>query len=487
VNRVYACSNDELLNRVLKDDWRYRGWVMSDWGGTHSTTDAVHGLDQESGDYFDEPNFYFGAPLKAAVLTGRIPLERLFDMDHRILRSMFAKGVIDHPPVIRPIDAATDAGVAQADEEQAAVLLKNAPAQLPLSKSVGSIAVIGMNADVGVLEGGGSSEVWPVGGPAAPLDSLAFPHPIIWDPSSPLNFIRAEAPGARVAFNDGSDIAAAAAAAKAAQVAVVFAYQWLAESIDAPNLSLPGSQDQLIAAVAAANPRTIVVLETGDPVKMPWLAAVGGVLEAWYPGQRGGAAIARILFGDVNPSGHLPITFPRSETQLPRPVLDGLANPNAFFDVNYNIEGADVGYKWFDLKHLTPLFPFGFGLSYTTFGYSNLQIGFSGDGQPALSFDDTNTGSREGMDVPQLYLRVPDGTGGVPKRLVGWQKVDLRPGETRRVTIAVDLRAIGVFDITASALRVPGGAFAAYLSSSAADADVRLTGTAELGSRLLAP
>jgi beta-glucosidase len=487
INHIYACSNNELLNVALKGLWGYPGWVLSDWGAVHATSDALAGLDQESGDYFDEPYFYFRAPLRAAIINDSIPLGRLYDMDHRILRSMFAKGLVDHPPVIRPIDALADANASQADAEQGAVLLKNAGGQLPLSRATTSIAVIGMHADVGVLEGGGSSEVWPVGGPAAPLDSLAFPHPVIWDPSSPLRNIALEAPHAHLQFNDGSSIAAAVQAAKSSSVAIVFAYQWLAESFDAANLSLPGDQDELIAAVAAANPHTVVVLETGDPVKMPWLSAVSGVLEAWYPGQRGGQAIARLLFGDVNPSGHLPITFPQSESQLPRPVLDGLANPNAFFDVNYNIEGADVGYKWFDRKHLTPLFPFGFGLSYTTFSYSNLQIAVGPSGNPVLSFDDTNTGSREGRDVAQLYLRVPDGQGGAPKRLVGWQKVDLLPGETRRVTIAADLRAVGIFDAASSALRVPGGAYPAYLGSSSDDRDVALTSSVTLPNRYLVP
>jgi beta-glucosidase len=421
------------------------------------------------------------------VLSGHVSLARLYDMDRRILRSMFADGLVDHPPVVRPIDAADDANVSQADEEQAAVLLKNAHGALPLSKGAPSIAVIGVHADVGVLEGGGSSEVWPVGGPAVPLDSLVFPHPVIWDPSSPLSFIRAEAPGARVDFNDGTNIAAAVQAARGASAAVVFAYQWLAESLDAPNLSLPGNQDQLIAAVAAANPHTIVVLETGDPVKMPWLDAAGAVLEAWYPGQHGGQAIARLLFGDVDPSGRLPITFPQSEAQLPRPVLDGLSDPSALFDVNYNIEGADVGYKWYDLKHLTPLFPFGFGLSYTTFSYTGLQISTTGAGDVALSFDDTNTGSRAGLDVPQLYVRLPDGQGNVVKHLVGFQKVALAPGQTQRVTIVADPRAAAVSDAASSGLRVAGGSYAALLSLSSADSDVKLQGTAVLAGRSLSP
>jgi beta-glucosidase len=486
INSVYACSNSYLLGTVLKGDWAYPGWVMSDWGAAHAATDALAGLDQESaGNTFGQ---HFGSSLAAAVASGQVPLTQLHDMDHRILRSMFAVGVVDNPPVIQPIPAAADASVAQADEEQAAVLLKNRAANgaavLPLSKSTGSIAVIGANAEDGVIEGSGSSQVTPVGGPAVTQDNLF--HSATWDPSPPLTFIKAEAPNARVTFASGLTVSTAVQAAQSSDVAIVFAYQFMIEGVDATDLSLPSGQDALIEAVAAANPNTIVVLETGGPVKMPWAGSVSGIFEAWFPGQRGGQAIARLLFGDVDPSGRLPITFPQSESQLPRPVIDGTANPTVPFDVNYNIEGADVGYKWFNLKNLTPLFPFGFGLSYTTFSQANLAIRTSG-GVPVISFDDTNTGSREGMDVAQCYMQLPDGQGNSVNRLVGWQKVDLLAGQAQHVTITADPRATATFDASTSSLRIVAGTYPVFLSSSAAAAGVELAGSVTLGGLVVGP
>ncbi len=486
VNSVYSCSNSYLLDTVLKGDWAYPGWVMSDWGAAHAATDALAGLDQESaGNTFGQ---HFGSSLAAAVTSGQVPLTRLHDMDQRILRSMFAVGVVDSPPVIQPIPAAADASVAQADEEQAAVLLKNSAvngsAVLPLSKSIGSIAVIGANAEDGVIEGAGSSQVTPVGGPAVTQDNLF--RNATWDPSPPLTYIEAEAPSAHVTFASGLTVSTAVAAAQSANVAIVFAYQFMTEGTDATDLSLPSGQDALIEAVAAANPNTIVVLETGGPVKMPWAGSVSGIFETWFPGQHGGQAIARLLFGDVDPSGRLPVTFPQAETQLPRPVLDGTANPTVPFDVNYNIEGADVGYKWFNLKNLAPLFPFGFGLTYTTFRQANLAIGTSA-GVPVISFDDTNTGAREGMDVAQCYVQLPDGQGNSVNRLVGWQKVDLLPGQTQHVTITADPRATATFDATTSTLRIVAGTYPVFLSSSAAAAGVELAGSVTLGGLVVGP
>lgn len=425
VNSVYACGNDILLNQILKGDWGFKGWVMSDWGAVHAVTDANGGLDQESGSFFDQPNGgpFFATKLEQAIHDGTVKPSRLPDMAHRILRSEFANGLFEHRVTnIVPIDAATDAAVAQADEQEGIVLLKNAHSTLPLSKNIGSVAIIGSNAANGVLEGGGSSEVWPVGGPAAPVDtSKSFPRPLIWNPSSPMAAMKQEAPNATFSYDTGADTSAAAAVAAKAQVAIVFVNQRLGESIDAASLSLPADlqtkvdQDALVQAVVRANPNTIVVVESGGPVLMPWLSQVKGVLEAWYPGSGGGAAIANVLFGDVNPSGHLPLTFPASERQLPRPALDVGTPTNRNFPIDYTVEGAAVGYKWFQKKNLTPLFPFGYGLSYTTFSYGELHA-TSGNALTA-TFTVTNTGARAGYAVPQLYLGL-QGRGEAPTRLV---------------------------------------------------------------------
>lgn len=306
---------------------------MSDWGAVHAADDALAGLDQESGQEFDR-EVYFAGPLEEALGAGRIPQARLDDMAHRILRSMFAVGLFDHPPQREAIDYAQDAPVAQKVAEEGIVLLKNGGDILPLSKRAARIAVIGGHADLGVLSGGGSSQVIPYSPdgrygfiPVGGEGMMATWADQVFDPDAPLAAIHAEAPKATVRFDTGRYPASAAALAKWADVAVVFATQWMMEGADAPDLSLPSGQDALIEAVAAANPHTVVVLETGDPVAMPWLDGVAGVLEAWYPGQRGGYAIASVLFGDVNPSGHLPVTFPKGIEQNPRPTLPGSDRP----------------------------------------------------------------------------------------------------------------------------------------------------------------
>jgi beta-glucosidase len=473
VNGAYACENDYLLNEVLKTDWGYKGYVMSDWGGTHSTAKAAKaGLDQESAYTFDKEPF-FGAPLKAALADGSVSGARLDDMARRITRSMFAHGLFDHPVVKKPIDFAAHAKITQADAEEAIVLLKNDGA-LPIARTARTIAVIGSHADVGVLSGGGSSQVFPVGGMAVKgLGPKGFPGPIVYHPNSPLKALQARNPGARITYDDGTDPAAAAKAAAGADVVLVFAHQWAAESQDY-SLTLADNQDTLIDAVGSANPRTVVVLETGGPVLMPWLPKVGAVVEAWFPGTNGGEAIARVLTGEVNPSGRLPVTFPAGADQLPRPVVDGdPAKPEAFFDVDYDIEGAAVGYKWFDQKGHAPLFAFGHGLSYSTFGYSDLKTAVAGD-RLTVSFTVTNTGKVAGKDVPQVYVGPKTGAGWeAPRRLAGFRKVDLAPGASTQVSVTVDPRLLATFDSKAKTWNIAAGAYEVSLGASSRDLPVK--------------
>jgi beta-glucosidase len=484
VNGDYSCENDFLLNQVLKRDWAWPGFVMSDWGAVHSTEKAaLAGLDQQSGEEFDSQVF-FAQPLKEAVEAGRVPLDRLNDMVTRILRSMFASGVVDDPP--KPggvIDYSAHAATAQAVAEQGFVLLRNRDGILPLTRDLRRIQVIGSHADKGVLSGGGSSQVIPVGGVAIPgLGPQNFPGPLVYDPSSPVKAIAAEAGGVRVDYDEGDDIPRAVDAAKGADAVVIFANQWAAEMFDLPDLALPDGQDRLIEAVAAANPRTVVVLETGGPVLMPWLPRTAAVIEAWYPGARGGEAIARTLFGEVNPSGRLPMTFPVDEGQLPRKIdsnpskdAGGRAQPA---DVEY-FEGAQVGYKWFDRKGLKPLFPFGYGLSYTAFDYAGLTAAASGSNL-TVSVDVKNTGARPGVDTPQFYLRRPD-DADFPVRLVGWSKVWLSPGETRRVTVTVDPRLLARFDEAADGWYIAPGRYTVEAGANASElplkTDVTLAGS----------
>ena len=472
-NRVfgtYACENDYLLNEVLKKDWGFKGYVMSDWGATHSTVQAANnGLDRQSGQEFDKSP-YFGGALEEAVKNGYVSEARLDDMATRIVRAMFAKGVVDNPVAQGgKIDFAKNGAVSRATAEEGIVLLKNDNRVLPLSKDVKTIAVIGGHADVGVLSGGGSSQVYPVGGNAVPgLEPKVWPGPVVYYPSSPLRHIQALAPNAKVVYDDGTDPARAARVAAQADVALVFATQWIGEANDATSLALPDNQDTLIDNVSGANPRTVVVLETGGPVAMPWVAKIPAVLEAWYPGTSGGEAIARVLFGAVNPSGHLPATFPVSEQQLPRPKLDGdPKQPEQRFTVDYTKEGAAIGYKWFDQKGLTPLFPFGHGLSYTTFSYSGLASQVK-DGRLHVRFKVTNTGNVAGKDVPQVYISPLAAKWEAPKRLAGWDKVALQPGESKEVDVVVEPRILGLFDEKSKTWRIAKGKYKLVLAEDAA-------------------
>ena len=473
VNGAYACENDYLLNQVLKRDWGYKGYVMSDWGAVHSTIPAaLAGLDQQSGWPFDQSPYFNGA-LKEAVENGHVPPARLDDMAYRIVRAMMANGLTEHPVRVEPenIDYARHAEISQAVAEEGIVLLKNRNGVLPLTGRQQTIAVIGGHADAGVLSGGGSSQVYPVGGSPVPNEGpAAFPGPIIYAPSSPLAALAARLQ-AKLVYHDGKDAAAAARLAATSDLAIVFATQWTAESIDQPDLSLPGRQDDLIAAVAAAGKSTVVVLETGSPVTMPWLANVDAVVQAWYPGSRGGDAIARVLTGEVDASGRLPATFPLSVAQLPRPVVDGVGLPeDARFATDYNIEGAAVGYKWFDKHGHKPLFAFGHGLSYTSFSYSALKAQAQA-GRVAVSFKVTNTGQRAGKAVPQVYVSKKGSGWEAPKRLGGWDKLTLAAGAAGETRIEIDPRTLAVFDSARGRWKIAAGEYEVILAE-AADAPV---------------
>ncbi|MGD0722155.1 MAG: glycoside hydrolase family 3 C-terminal domain-containing protein [Roseiarcus sp.] len=467
VDGAYSCENAWLLDWVLKRDWRYPGFVMSDWGAVHSTVRSVlAGLDQESGEQLDTANF-LGVPLAQALAAGAVPEARLDDMARRILGAIFASGLYDSPPRPAPVDVAASDRTALAIAREGIVLLKN-DAVLPLAADAGRLAVIGAHADRGVLSGGGSSQVVPRGGVAATEPSRDGDGALVFDPSSPLEAIRRQFPRARVAYDDGRDRARAARLAAGAATAIVFVDQWMTETRDARDLALPDAQDELVAAVARANSRTIVVLETGGPVLMPWLGRVAAVLEAWYPGQKGGEAIAEILSGAVDPSGRLPVTFPRDAGQLahPGPFGDPKAAPlgpvgrgghyGAIFAADYD-EGAMVGYKWFAGNGERPLFPFGFGLSYANFSLRDLAVEVRGNSVRA-SVTVRNAGSRAAAAIPQVY--VSGGAGAdVPLRLAGWRRIALRPGEERRATVSIDPRLLARFDEAADLWAIAGGAY----------------------------
>ncbi|MDF7775638.1 glycoside hydrolase family 3 C-terminal domain-containing protein [Sphingomonas sp. AOB5] len=472
VNGTHACENKWLLTDVLRRDWGWQGYVMSDWGATHSTASAANaGLDQDSGWPFDkEP--YFGKLLAEAVAKGDVPMARLDEMAHRILRAMFAHGLFEHPVTDAPIDLPSDmlaahGEITRVDAEEGAVLLRNEGELLPLSPMVRTIAVIGGHADKGVLAGGGSSLVYPVGGNAVPgIAPTSWPGPVMYYPNPPLDAIRRLAPHATVTFIDGKDPVAAAKLAADSDVAIVFATQWAGEAFDV-SLTLADNQDGLISAVAAANRKTVVVLETGGPVLTPWAGNVGAILAAWYPGTRGGDAIANLLFGKTNPSGHLPVTFPRSLDQLAKPSA-----PNRG-DTVYS-EGATVGYKWYDAKGLEPQFPFGHGLSYTSFLLDGLTARVR-DGTIEASFVVTNTGAYPGADVAQVYVA---GKGWeAPKRLGGFARVNLAAGGAERSTITVDPRLLATWDSASHSWKIAAGSYEVMLGASSRDIRQRVTVT----------
>lgn len=434
VGGLYSCEQPFLLTQVLRDEWGFAGYVLSDWGAAHSTAAAANaGLDQESGLGLQRADWFSAEKLRAALEGGEIEQAQIDRMVSRVLHAMFEHGLVDDPVVEgESIDFAAHRAISRQGAEAGIVLLRNEGDLLPLAGAK-RIAVIGGHADKGVLSGGGSSQVYPDGTNAVPgIAPTSWPGPVVYYPSSPLEELRKLMPNAQIDFADGSDPAAAARLAASADIAIVFGTQWASESIDVP-LSLGEGQDALIATVAEANPQTVVVLQTGGPVLMPWAEQVAAIVEAWYPGRAGGEAIARVLIGAVNPSGHLPATFPHALDQLPHPgeLRRG--------DLTYE-EGAAVGYKWFDGKGHAPLFAFGHGLSYTSFAHDHLAVAREGDGLVAM-VEVTNTGSRAGADVVQIYV---SGRGWeAPRRLGGFAKVFLQPGERRTVEIPVDPRLLG--------------------------------------------
>jgi beta-glucosidase len=468
-NAVYACENDFLLNKVLKKDWGYKGWVMSDWGAVHSTANAMNaGLDQQSGWIFDTEPFFAPDRMKMALAEGSITQSRIDDAVRRQLRSMFAKGVIDHPVRVKPINFAAHAKVTQADAEESLVLLKNEQSLLPLGRNAKSVLIIGGHADKGVMAGGGSSTVFPVGGNAVPeLGPQTWPGPIVFHPSAPFAAIQKRLPLARLAYDDGSDPERAAKLAADADLVILFATQWATEDRDV-SLTLVDGQDALIAKVAKANKQMVLVIESGGPVLMPWIDQVPAVLEAWFPGTSGGEAIARVLFGEVDASGRLPVTFPQSLDQLPRPTLDGVGKQRfEAFDINYE-EGAAIGYKWFDRQDLKPLFPFGFGLSYSRFAFSKLAAKPSGLGL-SVQFSVRNIGHRAGKAVAQIYASPTEGGWEAPKRLVGFQKLALERNREKSASLTIDPRLLATFDSTTHEWRIAAGNYRIMLNRSASE------------------
>jgi beta-glucosidase len=466
INGAYASGNNHLLNDVLKGAWGYRGYVMSDWGAVPEWDYALKGLDQESGIQMDKMiwgNEAFTDRLQAAYDQGTLPRERLSEMVRRILRSLFAVGADGWGPAPE-VDMARHNEIALETARQGIVLLKN-DGVLPLKSGKElKIAVIGGHAQEGVVSGTGSGAVMPETGFAAVIKiggpgTLGASRNLYLMPPSPQAELGKLLPEAHIDFDPGQTPAEAALLAKRSDVVIAFGIRSEGESFDLADLSLPWGQDAVIDAVAAANPNTIVVLETGNPTSMPWRDKVNAIVQAWYPGQAGAQAIAEILTGKVNPSGRLPITFPESLDQHPRPELPGMGTPwGTPTTIEYD-EGAEIGYRWFAKTGAKPMYAFGHGLSYTSFEYGDLAV--EGGETVTATFTVTNTGDRPGADVPQLYLTESR------TRLLGFERVELEPGESRQVTVTAERRLLARFDGNAGQWHIDEGTYKVALGKAA--------------------
>ena len=432
INGTFNCENPLLLNQILKKEWGFDGFVFSDFGAVHSTVPSANaGLDLET-----PTGKYFNAALKTAVQNGTVKTSTINDKLIRRYTKMIEFGIFERTPTISPIPATAHGAIARKLAAEGMVLLKNQGNVLPLSKSaLKSIALIGK--DEAKTGGGGSSRV-------KPLYTV-----------KPSTGLKARAgSGITVTTTSGSDVAAAAAAAKAADVAVVMVEDTESEGHDRPNLVLPNNQDALVNAVAAANPKTVVVSKTGGPVLMPWVDKVPAILQAWYPGEEDGNAVADVLFGAFNPSAKLPITFPKKESD--QPANTPAQYPGTGGTAHYT-EGIFVGYRHYDAKRIQPLFPFGYGLSYTTFLYANLKV----TGATTVEVDVTNTGTRTGAEIAELYVGSPSTAGApeAPQELQGFQKVLLTPGQTGHVTFTLDDRSFSFWNPTSHSWRIAGGQY----------------------------
>ena len=566
INTHAACGDSYLETTVLRDQWDYPGFVMSDYGAVHGTGDAAAGTDQEQPE-----STYFGDALRSAVSSGAVPVAALNTMVQRVLTEMFAFSLFSQPrtgSTSATVTTPAHRALANRVAEAGTTLLKNAHGTLPLTRREGGIAVIGPAASAAPVYGGGgsayvipSSTVSPLQGIRAagrpvtytrglPADtdlkaigagrlSPAYPpggtpagggytgtltapetgtyvlgitnpcdcytpaslsvdgRRLIDNPGTPpvstysaaVHLVRGQkytlsvtGQSSRLLWATPSGlapgIARAVAAAKNARTAVVVVSDDTeSEAADRPGLNLPSAQDELVEAVAAANPRTVVVVNAGAPVAMPWLRRVAAVVDAWYPGQTSGTALASVLFGQTDPGGHLPVTFPSSLGQVPASASarwpgDGTGG------VDYS-EGVDVGYRWYDATRAVPLFPFGYGLSYTSFRFSGLRVPGTATGTEdvRVTATITNTGSRTGSDVCQLYIGDPAAAGEPPRQLEGFRKVTLRPGQSAPVSFTLTPAQLSWWSDRANGWTQSPGRYRVYVGDSSALANLPLRGS----------
>jgi beta-glucosidase len=493
VNGVYACENP-ILTTSLDQQMGFDGYVMSDFGSVHSTAASLDaGLDQE----LNRPIWYTPVRLDAALAAGEITQDQIDRAAFDVVHTYIEKGLFDHPvptTAITGVSTPEHKALAREIAEQSTVLLKNDGA-LPLADDAPTVAVIGQTASATATNGVSAKTgcAWYL----VFARSTALNCDAIVDPLTSITERVAEA-GGSVLYDNGADPAAAAAVAAQADVAIVFGHYTMGETTDLPDLHLDANGDALIGAVAAASDRTVAVLNAGSAVAMPWVDDVEAVLHAWHSGEQFGPALAGLLWGDVNPSGKLPMTFPVSiedtptntPEQYPGVFSDGSttrpAGSNEIRQVDYS-EGLQVGYKWYDEQGIEPLFEFGHGLSYTSFEYSDLKVAVDRDrtaerATATVSFTVTNTGDRDGTEIPQVYLTLPDAAAEPGKRLVGFDRLELAAGESTRVELVVDSAAsnqpFSIWDVDADSWVAPKGRYEIAVGSSSRD--LRLSDTVQL-------
>jgi beta-glucosidase len=481
----YCTHNDYLMNTILKGEWGFQGAVISDWGAVHNTMEALNnGTDVEMGtDLNIGPNYgkyFMGDTVVTLVKAGMVDEKLLDEKVRRVLRIMYKTNMFgkrQEGSFNTPEHQATALRIA----EEAIVLLKNDKI-LPLKKEgIKTIAVIGANADRKHAGAGGSSQV----NAKYEVTALAGIKKLVGDKVT----VR-YAPGYEIAKGAGADRKLIQEAVKAATGAdvVIYVGGWIhgfsdawddnwfdSESVDKPNINLPFGQEELLKAVQKANKKNVVVLFGGAATDMtPWVGQAKAILQAWYPGMEGGTALAEIIFGDVNPSGKLPMTFPKKLSDTPAHALGTYpGDPKDNLKVDYK-EGVLVGYRWHDTKKIDPLFPFGHGLSYTTFAFEDLVV-TKGENQATVKLRVKNTGSVDGAEVVQVYVQDDAASVERPeKELKAFSKVFLKAGESKEVELTLKEDAFQYYDETKKQWVLEPGKFTILAGSSSKD--IKVTG-----------
>jgi beta-glucosidase len=466
VNGASSCANADLLQDGLNEQANYGGFVTSDWGAAGNAVADANGGMAIAMPFSDASN------VSSDLAAGTLNQATLNALVARILTQMFAFGMFDNPQtgsLSATVTTAAHQQTALQLGEEGTVMLKN-NGLLPLNPAGSeSIAVIG-------TDGGAAVEI--AGGGSGGVDSSNA----VW----PLTGVQdAVGPNVKVTYTAGddngtTDIPQAVAAAKAATDAIICVSLPEGEESDLTSLDLSSADETMIDNVAAANPNTIVVINSGGPVVMPWLNNVAGVFENWYSGQETGAADAALIFGKANPSGKLPVTFPASLSQVPAQTQAQW--PGISTGVTYS-EGVKIGYRWYQSQNITPLFPFGFGLSYTKFSFSNLNVGaFNANGLATVTATVTNTGSVAGADVAQMYVGDPAANNDPPKQLRGFQRVMLNPGQAATVSFPLTVHDLASWSPTDNQWEAQAGAYSISVGDSSAN--LPLTGSTSLAQEL---